>query len=125
LLPKIGLELDPHDHKVLGYDKADIAGFLPPTLRIVRATYQGRFFESNGCDLQYLIARRMHVQANPVDDPRNTGTQRMPTGPLFFLLRECALLPWIAAAKLEDTLLPFTKGSMISIEIEKDPLPKP
>ncbi|GMV99758.1 MAG: hypothetical protein AMXMBFR84_08970 [Candidatus Hydrogenedentota bacterium] len=121
LLPRLGFELDPHDHKVTGYSERDIVAMLPSSMRVARATYQGRFFESNGCDLQYLMARSLGVQANPVEDPRNTGTARMPSGPLFFLLREIALLPWLAACKVEDIVLPFMKGSMVSMEIEKAP----
>ncbi len=62
---RLGYNLDPPDHKVLGYSESDIAALLPPTLQIARTTYQGRFFESNFADLQQLLSRTFGLQANP------------------------------------------------------------
>lgn len=108
-----GLNLDPDDHTVRGYEAADIAAMLPTGMRVSRVSYQGRFIESNISDAQFALARATGMSGNPAIVGRRTA-------PLWlFALREMLMLPLLALAKCEDALLFFTKGSMISVEIEK------
>lgn len=116
-----GLHLDPADHKVIGYNPAGVAAMLPEGFRVVRCTYQGRFFESNFADVQHLVARAIGLKANPVERDGRPARQS-PGGTLVRLVwiaKEAVVLPMLAVAKLEDALLFFVPGSMISLEIEK------
>jgi SAM-dependent methyltransferase len=118
---RLGINLDPHDHKVLGYSAADIVSMLPATLRATRTTYQGRVFESNLTDLQQVLAARLGIQANPVDagEPENRVLQPAEVGAVLYTLKEMALVPALALCKVEDVVLPV-KGSMLSMEITKE-----
>ncbi|HRI88727.1 MAG TPA: class I SAM-dependent methyltransferase [Candidatus Hydrogenedentes bacterium] len=110
----LGLQLDPEDHVVQGYEVNDIAALLPKSLRVTGMSYQGRFVESNCSDAQFYIARALGMSGNPAVD----GAPASPPVWLF-ALKEFATLPLLVAAKLEDALLHFVSGSMISVEIEK------
>lgn len=114
----LGLELDPPDHKVLGYAFEDLAGMLPPDLRVERVSYQGRLLEGNLADAQTLAARAFGVRAVP----GSAGGAAEPWEPGLFayLLKEILLAPAVFCCKLEDRLLPFVKGSKITAEIRKE-----
>ena len=109
-----GLSLDPEDHVVQGYGADDIAAMLPEGMRIARVTYQGRFIESNVSDAQFLLARALGMSGNPAV----AGERRAPPAWLY-AIKELALWPLLLAAKCEDSVLFFAKGSMITVEIEK------
>lgn len=118
-----GLRLDPEDHKVDGYGKADVAKMLPTGLSLRRCTYQGRFFESNVADCQHLVSRWLGMRANPIDEaPTSTFAEAGPSFKLrvAWVAKELVLLPALALCKLEDMLCFFVPGSMISLEIEKE-----
>ena len=117
----LGLSLDPSDHKVTGYTAQEIAALLPEGLEIARRMYEGRFFESNFADLQHLLAQHFHLRANPavgvVDHATPTRVPRR-LGVLW-VLKELVLLPLLLLCRMEDALLFFLPGSMISLEIRK------
>lgn len=109
-----GLRLDPEDHEVIGYDRDDIVGMLPPGARVTRATYQGRITESNISDAQFLLARMLRISGNPA-----VGSGQAEPAAWLFFVKEVVTLPLLLLAKCEDVLLFFAKGSMVSVEIEK------
>ena len=112
-----GLTLDPEDHVVKGYDAGDIEAMLPAGMHVTRITYQGRFVESNAADAQFLAARALGMSGNPA-----IGGEAPADPPLWlYLMKECVLLPLLMVAKCEDFVFGFAKGSMISVEIEKQP----
>ncbi|MCC6698206.1 MAG: class I SAM-dependent methyltransferase [Candidatus Hydrogenedentes bacterium] len=117
----LGLSLDPPDHKVIGYRAEDVAALLPKELEVTRWTYEGRFLESNFADLQHLVARVLRVRANPMQAPREGPALRRNSGVVtaFWFLKELILLPLLILCKMEDALLFFMPGSMISLEIRK------
>jgi hypothetical protein len=110
----LGVQLDPEDHKVIGYDSEDIAELLPENALMNGASYQGRFIESNVSDVQFLLARALGMSGNPAVSG-NVGAP--PRG--IFVVKEAVTLPLLVMAKIEDMLLGFMKGSMISVEIVK------
>ncbi|MBN2308266.1 MAG: class I SAM-dependent methyltransferase [Candidatus Hydrogenedentes bacterium] len=114
-----GADLDPADHVVLGYSRDELARMLPEGFRITRVTYQGRFLESNLADLQHLVSRALGVRATVSADAAPGDAPATPPGRLFYLLKECVLLPALALCALEDALLWFVPGSMITLEIER------
>lgn len=109
-----GLQLDPEDHKVIGYDSENIVALLPQDARMTGTSYQGRIIESNVSDAQFLLARALGMSGNPAV----SGEVRAPSAALF-AVKEAVTLPLLAMAKMEDVLLGFMKGSMISVEIVK------
>lgn len=117
----LGLSLDPPDHKVIGYGVEDVTALLPEELEVIRWTYEGRFLERNFADLQHLAARVLRMHANPVQAPREGPADRRVPGVVtaFWFLRELILLPLLVLCKMEDALLFFMPGSMISLEIRK------
>lgn len=115
----LGLQLDPEDHRVIGYSAKEIAAMLPEGLAIERVTHQGRFFESNISDIQHLLARSMGLAGNPAAGSNPGRSRRTPANRLLWLCKEFALLPALALCKTEDALLYFVRGSMISVEIRK------
>ena len=110
----LGLKLDPDDHVVQGYDENDIAAMLPPGTRVARVTYQGRVIESNVSDGQFLLARVMGMSGNPAA----RGEGHAPPA-WMYIAKELVIVPLLLAARLEDALLFFIRGSMITVEIEK------
>jgi SAM-dependent methyltransferase len=119
----LGVRLDPEDHKVEGYDPDTLKNFLPPGLRICRVTIQGRFFESNMADAQHLMSRWLGLRANPVDSIGRGVSHHRPSAALrlAWVLKEAVLLPALLLCTLEDMVCFFLRGSMISVEIEKEP----
>ncbi len=117
------LRLDPEDHKVEGYGTTDIVNMLPSGLSLRRCTYQGRFFESNIADCQHVVSRWLGMRANPIGDAPAAAPSG--AGPSFklraaWVAKEFVLLPALALCTLEDMLCFFVRGSMISLEIEKE-----
>ncbi|NUM55134.1 MAG: class I SAM-dependent methyltransferase [Candidatus Hydrogenedentes bacterium] len=109
-----GLRLDPDDHAVQGYDSADIAAMLPPGNRVTRVSYQGRAIESNVSDAQFLLARALGMSGNPA-----VSVERGAPPAWLFVLKEILTVPLLLVARCEDALLFFSKGSMITVEIER------
>lgn len=116
---RLGYCLDPPDHKVIGYGAAEIAAMLPGEMTIARTTYQGRILESNLADAQHVISRMLGVRANPVEETGGGGHSSLEIGWGMAIAKELILGPAVALCKLEDALLPFMKGSMMSLEIVK------
>ncbi|MCC6155664.1 MAG: methyltransferase domain-containing protein, partial [Candidatus Hydrogenedentes bacterium] len=109
-----GTNLDPEDHKVIGYSSGEIAALLPAQAKIDRVSYQGRIIESNVSDAQFVLARAMGMSGNPAVP----GEARVPSWAVF-ALKEVLTLPLIVLAKIEDTVFVSLKGSMITVEILK------
>lgn len=116
----LGMELDPEDHQVLGYRRDALAGMLPAGFRVTRTTYQGRVIEANAADAQQMAARALGWRANPISKPAESPPAGPRIGLVPYLVKEAVLLPLVAMGTLEDTLLPFTKGCMITIEARKE-----
>lgn len=113
---RLGFEVDPDDHVVPGYDATEIAAMAPANLFVVSTSYQGRFIESNLSDVQALLARKWGISGNPAVGP--TGPRPEPPAWLYWA-KELVVLPLLCAAKAEDILLCFAKGSMLTVEFEK------
>ena len=113
----MGLALDPADHRVLGYARDEIEGMLPASFSVERVTYQGRLLESNLADAQTGLARLAGLRA--VSQPKDGIAERPQPSMFAYLAKEAVLLPALLCCKLEDALLPFVKGSMITMEIRK------
>ncbi|MBX7258840.1 MAG: class I SAM-dependent methyltransferase [Candidatus Hydrogenedentes bacterium] len=116
---RLGYCLDPPDHKVLGYSVSDVESMLPAGMTIERVTYQGRFLEANLADLQHVVSRWLGLRANPIEPARVDGAGPGEIGLLVGIAKEVLLVPAVALCTLEDALLSFTRGSMMSLEIVK------
>ncbi|MCP4643440.1 MAG: methyltransferase domain-containing protein [bacterium] len=112
----LGANLDPADHRVLGYSGEELADLLPKGLRIARTTHQGRFLESNLADAQQVVSRMLGIRANPVGDAEAVEEGKRRVGLAPYVLKEVVLLPAIAACIVENALLVFMPGSMITVE---------
>ncbi|MCC6797815.1 MAG: methyltransferase domain-containing protein [Candidatus Hydrogenedentes bacterium] len=109
-----GTNLDPEDHKVIGYSSEEIAAMLPVKATIDRISFQGRVIESNVSDAQFVLARAMGMSGNPAVP----GEEGAPSWALF-ALKEVLTLPLMVLAKIEDAIFASMKGSMITVEIVK------
>ncbi|MFA6244588.1 MAG: class I SAM-dependent methyltransferase [Candidatus Hydrogenedentales bacterium] len=116
---RLGYRLDPPDHKVLGYAVSDIVSMLPSGMTVQRVTYQGRFLEANLADVQHVVSRRLGLRANPVEAVEDSERRSSGIGVVMAVAKEVLLVPAVAFCRLEDALLAFTKGSMMSLEITK------
>ncbi|MCC6486590.1 MAG: class I SAM-dependent methyltransferase [Candidatus Hydrogenedentes bacterium] len=117
----LGLRLDPPDHKVTGYSARDVRALLPEGLEVTRWMYEGRFLESNFADLQHGIATILRLRANPARLASAPPSKRRASAAVaaLWFLKELILLPLLILCKIEDALLFFMPGSMISLEIRK------
>ncbi len=120
----LGVNLDPLDHKVLGYGEGEIKSQLPIGMMTEKITYSGRFVESNFMDVQNVLSRLTGVKANPasMNKPGATKKQKkssMKLVNILFYLKEIIILLAMGLCKIEDTAFFFIKGSMISMEIKK------
>jgi SAM-dependent methyltransferase len=122
-----GLNTDPLDHKVIGYEENVIKKLLPPSLAIKNVTYQGRVIESNIISLQGILSTITGIKAIPEPGP-NPGDGRVSSSLrydafyvwLLSILKELFLLPLMFLCTAENLIFAAIKGSMITIEITKE-----
>lgn len=119
-----GFNLDPEDHKVLGYSKEDIENFIKNmSFEIKKVEYDSRFIGGNLIDLQTVVFSRLfNIKANPIDKKKEEIKQEQKISfiiKVLFYLKEIFISPALILIRLENMLLFSLKGSGISLEIQK------
>jgi len=117
-----GINLDPPEHIVEGYEVDDVTAILPDSLCMRRHGYQARFVEANFLDLQMALARLTGLRAIPQKESAVNGTQRGGSSLILRLaypFKEAVLLAVMAVAWVEDRCLPFVPGCFSVFECER------
>jgi len=117
----VGVNLDPPDHRVPGFEAADIIKIMPPKLKLSGFSHQARFVESNLMDVTEILSRLFHVRANPVTGKSRTGAgdrRNIAVWPLF-AAKEILMGLLVLLCRMENSILFFVKGSAVAFELEK------